>query len=352
MLVDTNDQGAEPRLLFYFENSVTDGRRDSGGAARVISRRLQFVEIGRDGRLINAGAAPYLDYTPPTADQRSTIVSLFDEPWLNDGVERTALEHAIRHLVPEHLGEVKARREALVDKTLEQVQARLLAEIRYWDQRTNELKAREEAGRGGDKLNSANARKRANDLEERLRKRKADLALERQVSARPPNVLGGALIVPMGWFATGAERSPAIAMRETPPPRGVADREVERLAMEAVLAHERSLSFDPRDVSKENRGYDIESRYPPGHPKAGQLRFIEVKGRVAGADTVTITKNEILTALNKPDDYILAVVFVTDAGAEKPRYLTRPFEQEPDFAAASVTFRIRDLLERSDLQTA
>lgn len=40
----------------------------------------------------------------------------------------------------------------------------------------------------------------------------------------------------------------------------------------------------------------------------GRLRFIEVKGRVRGATTVTVTKNEILTALNKPDDFILTVV--------------------------------------------
>jgi SNF2 family DNA or RNA helicase len=44
----------------------------------------------------------------------------------------------------------------------------------------------------------------------------------------------------------------------------------------------------------------------------GRLRFIEVKGRVAGALTVTVTRNEILTALNKPDDFILAVGQVED----------------------------------------
>ena len=32
-----------------------------------------------------------------------------------------------------------------------------------------------------------------------------------------------------------------------------------------------------------------------------------MKGRVAGATTVTVTRNEILTALNKPEDFILAV---------------------------------------------
>jgi hypothetical protein len=38
------------------------------------------------------------------------------------------------------------------------------------------------------------------------------------------------------------------------------------------------------------------------------LRFIEVKGRAKGSKTVTVTKNEILTALNKQDDFILALV--------------------------------------------
>ena len=68
---------------------------------------------------------------------------------------------------------------------------------------------------------------------------------------------------------------------------------------------------------------------------------------MADADTVTVTKNEILTALNKPDDYILALVFVGANGAEKPRYLTKPFEQEPDFATASVNFRLSELLQRA-----
>lgn len=347
ILVDGNDSGTEPRLLFYYEHSVTDGRRDVGGNSRVISRRLQFVEITRSGQLVHAGSAPYLDYTPPTAEQKPSAFRLLDEAWLAQGVERKAMEHAIRNLVPEHLAEVRFRREALVDKTLEQVNSRLLAEIRHWDQRANELRAKEEAGHGGDKLNSDNARKRADELNERLIKRRGELALERQISARPPTILGGALVIPAGWFRVHSSPYGPDAIRETPPPYGAADREVERLAMEAVLAHERSLGFEPRDVSKENRGYDIESRYPKGHAKDGKLRFIEVKGRIAGGETVTVTKNEILTALNKPNDFILAVVFVSLGIAEVPRYLERPFEQEPDFAAASVTFKLDELLLRT-----
>ena len=48
-------------------------------------------------------------------------------------------------------------------------------------------------------------------------------------------------------------------------------------------------------------------------PGTGLLHFLEVKGRVVGAETVTITKNEILTGLNKPDEFILALVLINRA---------------------------------------
>jgi superfamily II DNA or RNA helicase len=350
-LVDTNDQGTEPRVLFYLEHNITDGRRDASGNPRVVSRRLQFVEVGRDGGLINAGYAPYLDYTPLTEEQKLAAKSLLSESWLGEGLEGRAAAHAIKTIVPEHLREVKTRREALIDKTLTQVKARLLAEIRYWDERANTIRLQEEAGRHKGSLNSNNARQRADELTGRLQKREDELNRERQITARPPTVLGGALVVPAGWFGRAEVDGDALVLRETPPKNGAANGEVERIAMEAVMAYERQQGFEPRDVCKENRGYDIESRYPASHPKAGQLRFIEVKGRAEGADMVTVTKNEILTALNKPNDYVLAIVFVEPDGTAIPRYLVKPFDQEPDFATASVTFKVKELLSRTPMPT-
>src|SRR5207248_10915300 len=61
----------------------------------------------------------------------------------------------------------------------------------------------------------------------------------------------------------------------------------------------------------------LESRIPD----SGRLRFVEVKGRVAGARTITVTKNEILTALNKPEEFFLAVVEVDGDTAGEPTYL-------------------------------
>jgi hypothetical protein len=68
-----------------------------------------------------------------------------------------------------------------------------------------------------------------------------------------------------------------------------ARRRVELAAMEAVMAHERSLGHEPKDVSAQNKGYDIESIIPRHLQGEGQpLRLIEVKGRAAGATTVTV----------------------------------------------------------------
>ncbi len=59
---------------------------------------------------------------------------------------------------------------------------------------------------------------------------------------------------------------------------------------------------------------------------------------MTGADTVTVTKNEILTALNKPDDFILALVGVDGDTAVGIRYVKKPFGREPDFGVTSVNY--------------
>lgn len=102
---------------------------------------------------------------------------------------------------------------------------------------------------------------------------------------------------------------------------------------------ERRLGFNPRDVSDANLGYDVESAIP----NSGLLRFLEVKGRVRGAKTVTITKNEILTGLNKPEQFILALA-ILDPDDESVRYVRMPFEKEPDFNATSVNYDLAALL--------
>lgn len=341
ILVDPLDEGTEPRVLLYLEHSITDARPDAGRGPTTISRRLEFVFLDAQGQASRAGNAPYLDYVPASPEQLKVAQALADAPWLMGDLEGRATSFAIQHIVPEHLRSVSVRREDRLKRTMQQVHQRLTEEIRYWDAYANKLQAIEDAGKRKGGMSASQARQRADGLAERLKKRMLELEGEKKVVTRPPTVLGGALIVPVGFFKS------RMGATNEPPPFGTSDREVERLAMEAVTAHERALGNEPRDVSAGNLGYDIESR----DKNSGNLRFIEVKGRVWNADMITVTANEIRTALNQPDTYYLALVQVDQAGAKSPRYIQRPFTQEPEFAEASRTLRIRDLFERDENST-
>jgi molybdopterin converting factor small subunit len=282
---------------------------------------------------------------------------------LRDDIESKATSYAIAHLVSNHLQEVRERKEELIGKTVRAVKDRLTKEINYWDQRAADLRLQEQAGKPNAKLNSAKAQQRADDLAARLQKRLSELEQEGKFSPMPPVVMGGALVVPIGLLQRlqGKRQSTTSTFaRET--------KRVELAAMAAVMAAERALGYEPRDVSDQKCGYDIESSAPlsqAGRGAGGEgLRFIEVKGRIEGAETVTVTKNEILAALNKPDNFILALVQVPgdqdfpegDAFKVKlgsgiytvpgegcvVRYVKEPFQQ-PDFRSCSVNYPWKDL---------
>lgn len=334
ILVDDKDESEQVRALLYLEHSIQDARIEKTGERRVVSKRLQFVEVTADGVAKSAGPAPYLDYRPLSDEELTAISALPMPEWIRSGLEDRALEHAAIHLVPHHLAEVRGRKTDLIDRTIVAVKDRLTKEINYWDHRAAQLKDQELAGKVNARLNSGLARTRADDLTARLQKRLSELEQERKLSALAPVVLGGSMIIPIGvirsLLGTSSSMPPMFA-RDT--------KRSELLAMNAVMRIERELGFAPRDVSAENLGYDVESSVP----YAGTLRFLEVKGRIQGADTVTITKNEILTGLNKPDDFILAICLI-DGDDVSVRYVRRPFDKEPDFKATSVNYDLDKLL--------
>ena len=47
---------------------------------------------------------------------------------------------------------------------------------------------------------------------------------------------------------------------------------------------------------------------------SGHLHFIEVKGRIDGGDTITVTTNEMLVSLNAGERFVLAIVPVGENG--------------------------------------
>ncbi|MGD9902621.1 MAG: helicase-related protein [Vicinamibacterales bacterium] len=338
VLVDERDPSTTPRVLFYLEHAIQDASLTRGGDRRVVSKRVLYVELDASGGTRHIQYAPYLDFRPladgdPGVD---AILSREECAWITQALEKRARAHAVEHVVPLHLSEVREPRLALIAKTEAAVKERLTREIAYWDHRAAQLKQQEQAGRPNARLNSEEARKRADLLQGRLQKRLEDLKLEARISPLPPVVLGGFLVVPKGLL-TLMGGQPAESDSSTTDNQAVAAR-----AREIVMAVERGLGFEPVDREFEQLGYDIESRVP----NTGKLRFIEVKGRTADADTITVTRNEILYSLNKPDDFVLAIVEFENVDRHHVHYVRRPFKQEPEFGVTSVNYDMAGLIGR------
>ena len=345
VLVDERDEGDRPHVLFYLEHAIQDASLTRSGLIRstdrrIVSKRMLYVELDAGGVTRHVHYAPYLDYRPLGEDDPE-LASILDRPecaWIDRELEKKAAGYAVANVVPEHLAEVRTSRLALIAKTEAAVKDRLTKEINYWDHRAEELKLQEQAGKTGARLNSGEARKRADMLQARLRKRLEELKLEAQISPLPPVVLGGLLVVPRGLVD-------AMSGRESVGTRTAVDTQKSAArARSIIMETERNLGFDPTDREFEKLGYDIESRVAD----TGKLRFIEVKGRVSGASTVTVTRNEILYSLNKPEDFILGIVEFLDDGAHRIHYVRGPFKREPDFGVTSVNYDFAELLARAE----
>lgn len=344
ILVDDTDAAEELSAIFLLEHSVQDGRQNSTGKPHIISQKLQFTSIDKNGRTTNAGIAPHLNLRPAQPQEVALVKDLLEEDWLTTDLEKTAVEFATVELAQGHVAEVKARRLPEIEKVEQEVMARLKKEINYWDSRAFELKEEENAGKKT-RLNWQNAERRAEDLAERLKRRQAQLEQEKFITSQPPRVRGGMIVIPRGLLA--ARQAPAVSNGAAP--TGFAEdpaarREIEIAAMEAVMAAEKALGNVPSDVSAQKIGYDIASL----DPKSQHLRFIEVKGRIDGADSVMVTRQEVITSLHEPEKFILAVVQVENGFAREPRYVRKPFSQEPEFGVTAIQVNLQSLLQRAE----
>ena len=347
VLVDDADDGDGSRVLVMLEHAVADGRPSRTQPHTVVSRRFEFVEIPRTGTPRTTGYAPYLDYRPPTGDELPKIGSVLDTGWLDSDLEAIGREHAIEVAVPDHLARVRLHTESRVAATLAAVKERLTREITYWDHRANDLQLKVDAGKTP-QVNADRARLRADRIAQRLQLRVAELEAERSLRALPPIVVGGAVIVPGGLLRR-------LAGSDAPPEQfAISRKEVEDRAVAKVLATEDDLGWDAEDMNQLHRnhpGYDIRSVRRGVSERPGEVRHIEVKGRIAGAPTVTVSRNEILTSLNEPDRFILALVEVAPHGGETVRYLRRPFEGRSEnfvFEVTSVNFTWSALWDRAE----
>ena len=329
MLKDEHDPGTEPRLLVAVTHEITDGHQP----AHTVAKKFGFVEVDSVGANA-AGEARYLDYKPLEESERMVATPLREAPWLASGVENVALAWAVTEGMPVELARTRDLVTARVAQVRRLVKQRLTGEINYWDMRATELLDQQAAGRPL-KLKPETVQARARDLERRLERRLAELARDEELIARPPVVSAAALVIPQGLLnlLLGVPGSPdGTESRD----RFAADTaETDRRAIAAVLAAERALRREPREMPHNNPGYDIESRRSDGH-----LVYIEVKGRIEGAEEFWVTKTEVLHGKNSAAGSRLAMVSVSPRSPsfDQVRYIVDPFRDVTfgDFAATGM----------------
>jgi len=299
IFVDPQDAGDGLRLLAAIESEIVDavGTRVAG--------RFAFVEIDQQLRGGEIGAR-FLDYDSATDAQRAAITGLLNQPWLAAAAS-TAATWATTADIPAWYGAVFERRRAQVERDRQLVSDRLKQEIAYWEREASLAERSESAQRG----QSTRPYAEIDRLQATLDRRMAEFDAQESIQPNPPRVYALAVVVPQGRLDRVAGRPP------------IDTTDVERRAMDAVLAAERRLGRRPEAMTPNNPGYDICSEGP-----TNQFIFIEVKGRVAGARTFRATNQEVIHAQNSGGNYRLALVEVSPDGPahDVVRYVAHPFD--------------------------
>ena len=340
VFVNDNDFSTTPKALVMLEHEVADNRPTSTAQHTVVSSRFEFIELPKDGEPVTATHAPYLDYRPAAEEELAHLEQALNDGWLASNLEERGLEHAAEVAVPDHLAQVRIHTETRVDATEKAVYERLQKEISFWDNRVLDHETKAAAGKNL-AANIAQAKNRAEELAMRLKSRREVLAQERAIKALSPKVVAGALVIPAGMLPS-SETTIDLAAR----------KEVETRAVQAVLRTEEQHGWDAidmNDVRRNNPGYDVKAtRRETGSPIT-ENRYIEVKGRISGSTTVTVSRNEILTSLNDPQNWLLALVEVEPGGGEEVRYVKAPFQGSDSnflFGVTSVSYDWAPLWER------
>lgn len=403
ILIDESDSCSESRVLFYLEHTIKDAVSSREAQQRTISQEVHFVEVNRAGDTRDAGSAPFLDYRPAHlgADEHAQL--MLKHGWLRtDQLEALAIKYAINYLVPPHMDKVYDRRIKVIDKTeaaVRELQQELKAqeyrlqqqqaELDEWDNQLGERREQFEYFDWFDQLreherfeqlerlglnkliDQAEQLDRLTQFEQResqeqrlaglreqqrwikeyeqlehhkqyVRKQTAlledrqvglinhrkNLARERQIRAVQPVIVGAALIVPSSLLLD-VNATSSVSNE---------DQQVKEIAVRAVMDTESGLGNKPVDVRKQNRGYDLES-----YDSEGNLRFVVVKERRVNSDSVALSYNESITALNCADQHILALVQVSGTKATQIRYVKGFPYREPAPLEYSVEIGFREL---------
>lgn len=266
VLVSPED--TESYIAFYIKNQITDNS-PSKAEDNVANELLSLVYQTSDGQFHITSPAKFLDLVPPTEFAKQV-----DTPEVKN--EEEVMGWAFEHITEPLLEETEARvqednnkRREYLETAFEQILFDLSLQI-------NELQGKAFMA-DSEKVQNQLSNKAARMEELKLRKiaRLNELDQMVELSPKKPEVLGCAYVVPLSQM----EYEQHFGMHR--------DDEVEAIAMQVAMDHERSCGGKPEDVSKDNVGYDIRTTLSDG-----MKRYVEVKGR-AGVDGVMLSENEV-----------------------------------------------------------
>ncbi|MCL2490278.1 MAG: DUF3883 domain-containing protein [Propionibacteriaceae bacterium] len=309
VFVDRRDQPIpRPSLLYAVDQRIANPK------GTTLDHHFDYVQSDTDGHWQVTVAPPYLDYDPPEPAEADRVAQVLAEPWIAATNEAAVKLWAYREGLQPRRAELEARLGVQAERVRDQVTQRLTAEINHWWAEYNRLYDQEQAGKTG-RVRARDAQAKATDIEARLARRLTDLDHAADLVELPATVRASALVIPAALVAP-AESAAQIAReaKET--------EEVERRAVDLVLTCERNLGRTPTEMPHFNPGFDIRST-----DEQGQTFFIEVKGRLKGGTTFTVTANEIAFAQTQGDRHRLALVTVDpdDPARDEVRYLVAPF---------------------------
>jgi len=245
---------SEPARLDVFSAAIMDGR------SHVLNRRLFIVQTDLDGTLTVHQPTLLLDLTP--APEGIEPLQVDGLPGL-DQVEQALVEQAL----VEFLGRVTAEREHEIGIIWRHMDLSLNELINRQNLRMGELLDLQVAGDTSQPLaaNIAITQERLDELNARLERRRLELEREGYCTIADLQHHGRA------WVMPHPERTnPNIAPM-------VRDDEIERIAVDAVIAYEEARGWRVQSVEKDNRGFDLISRKP--HPPTLKLPSPSVLSR-------------------------------------------------------------------------
>jgi hypothetical protein len=282
----------EPSRLDVFSAAVKDGRDNC------IHRRIFVVQTDMAGGIAIRQPTIFLDLIASREKADTVDIDIPDRGHL-PGRER--LESALFEtaLLP-FLDEVKSQREKEIGAIERHMEISLGELIVRQQMILSELVEKQQAGVTLQPVAAGikSADDRLNDLIERQERRRRELQQERNLTISDIQHQGSAWVLPHP-----ERKSPGMAVM-------VQDEEIERIAVQAVIAHEEARGWRVQSVEQESRGFDLISRKPhPEDPQtAVEVRFIEVKGRAAVGE-IALSSNEYRTAERLKEDYWLYVVY-------------------------------------------